>query len=115
MKQWYTDLTSGTELGSFSYISSMASAYRLEAPERKDSDDLAWLEKTAALPRRRGVAKIEPPLARAPADIVLRDAWEICVERRRDAARRRVWDVMTSLWVDANCNDAFLLFPLSGF
>ncbi len=36
--------TSGTELGSFSYISNIDSAYRLDAPEMKLSFDLACVE-----------------------------------------------------------------------
>ncbi len=41
-------LTSGTELGSFSYISNILSAYKLLAPDMKLSEDFVCVENDAA-------------------------------------------------------------------
>ena len=106
-KQIWMDIrTSGTEFGSFSYISSIDSAYRLEAPERKLSFDLllAWVENDNE--EEEDVMLLLPAATTAPRrwwawwlvvqgavvfEIILREA---SIITRREAARRSACDVM---------------------
>ncbi len=92
--------TSGTEVGSFSYISNIDSAYRLEAPERKLSFDLllAWVENDN---EEEDMMSAATTVSRSWAwwlvvqvvvfEIILRDA---SILTRREAARRSACDGM---------------------